>query len=241
MKGYRIELPALSDSEINQVERFLAKDTLRNRSSIRKFLHELANEVRSDNVVTRGAHIRIDDEKFGLIVSERWLLMIKGPMFGRSQWRPWAPIRLEVHAEVMEMAKNVRLRPKIEFSIADHYLNLLLVRAIANEQIRNFIECAFCGNVKHVRIVRQNVRFCGPDHRARFHYLISRQGAKDLLKERRKWRSRGIPCSVQDILILRDRGIKEGTRAARNFLARASLPLQGMDTAELEALRKEYA
>jgi len=239
VKSYRIELPPLSDQEISQVERFLDRKTPRTRSSIRGFLRGLEAELRQTNVLARRARIHIDDPSVALIVRERWLLMIRGPI-GRNRWRPWSPLTLDV--EVVEKSSNLPLRPKLKFSIADHYLNLLLVRAIANGQIRKFVECELCGNVKHVKIVRSGERkFCKTEHRARFHYLISRRGAKNLLTERSKWRAKGVPCSVEDIWTLRNNGSRHGTRSAARLLSKTSLPLRGMDDAELKQVHRLLA
>jgi len=239
MTSYRVELSPLSDQEISQVERFLDRDTARTSSSLRRFLRGLEAELRRTNVLARRARIHIDDPGIALTVRERWLVMIRGPI-GRNRWRPWSPLTLDV--EVVEKARNLPLRPKFKFSIADHHLNLLLVRAIANGQIHKFIECELCGNVKHVKIVRSGERkFCKTDHRVRFHYLISRRGAKDLITERRKWREKGIPCSIEDIWILRKSGLSHGTRSAARILAQASIPLRGMDDAELKQVHRLLA
>lgn len=231
----QMEFLPLGPKEIGIVERFLLRSTLQSRSTLRLFLAGLAGELGRVALP-----IQARDVRAAAALSHRWLRMIRGPMFGRSQWAPWAPLSIEI--EITCGRQKTGIRPKLRFSVADHYLNELLVRAIANGQIHNFIECEFCGSVKHVKIFRKGDkhRFCTADHRAAFHYLVSRRGAKDLLQERRKWRAQGIPCSVQDIRILRESRVTSGSPAARNLLSKACLPLQGLDSSELDTLRRGY-
>jgi hypothetical protein len=163
------------------------------------------------------------------------------PLRGKAlrEIRPqWSLIGFNVKAEIDEREKTAELN--LDFSVADQYFNWLLVRAIANEQICNFIECLFCGDVKYVGIARADVKFCCDDHRVQFHYRQSRMGAKHLLKERRDLRSKGIPSSRQDFSLLRLSGTRHGSRSAARILTRSSISLEHLDDAELEELRADH-
>jgi hypothetical protein len=238
MKEYQLRLESLRDIEIGRIECLLARDTRRSKSALKGFLRKVSGELRREDLVIRTGKLSLSGSNRTLLVIERWLRMIRGPMFARNNWNPWSPIRLTINAEINQNRRDAPTALRRGFAIEDDYFNWLLVRAVANKQVRNFIECALCGNIGHVGIARANVRFCSSDHRSRYHYLISRRGAKDLLESRRKWRAQGIPCSIQDISILRSRGINEGSATAKKLLAQASLPLYDMDSAELTALHR---
>jgi hypothetical protein len=239
MQRYTLSLRPLAPSEISRVELLLAHKTpVRTRASTRAFLSEVTKALKYDEPRLRKNRPRVGARREIANARARWLLKVRGPAFGRNLTPGWSIINLNVKAEIKQGAKNAALW--LDFSLADQYFNWLLVRAIANGQLPNFVECTFCGDVKHVGIVRRNVRFCCTDHRVRFHYYVSRRGAKDLLKERRALRARGIPCSVQDILYLRSSGVQHGTQKAKKLLLGSSLQIAGLDQAERDALRRNY-
>jgi hypothetical protein len=239
MRRYTLSLRPLAPSEISRIELLLAhKTSLRTSASTRAFLSEVTKTLKYDEPRLQKNQLRVGDRREIANARARWLLKIRGPAFGRDLTPSWSIINLNVKAEVRQGAKNAALW--LDFSLADQYFNWLLVRALANDQLPNFVECTFCGDVKHAGIARRNVRFCCTDHRVRFHYYVSRRGAKDLLKERRALRAKGIPCSVQDILYLRSSGVQHGSRKAQKLLLGSSLPIAGLDQAERDALRKHY-
>ena len=93
----------------------------------------------------------------------------------------WSTINLNLKAEVDERAKSAKLN--LDFRVADQYFNWLLVRAIASGQIRNFIECGFCGAVKYAGIVRGDVKACSDSHRYKLLYRTKAQ-REEILRKR---------------------------------------------------------
>lgn len=229
-----LELKSLSDVEIDRVERLLSPD---HRTRVPKvFIRSIAADLKKE-----GTTLKIGSGKSlkGSVAHWQQKVLLARSFRGRNVWKPEAYVKLATRARIVERGKKA----SIELNVAStaEYFDWLLIRAIANGEIQHFIFCEYCGGIKHMKIVRRDIRFCDGHHRSKFNYIAkTRMGAKNLLTTMRARRPDGWPYSQQDMLILRENGVKHGTKKAGDLLMRASFPIEKLDEVERKTFSEDF-
>jgi hypothetical protein len=232
MKPFWLRLDPLDGDEVKLIEEFLAPQW--SRKSIQTSVERILKE-RADHYVC----LRMGQDSEIKAIRENWRQAIVGPAFGRKNWRPSASLKWTVDFVAYTGAKPKR-RLGFTACVEDDFFRWLLVRAVATGQIKRFILCSYCGAAKYAKTSRKNVQFCSDTHRLRFHYVKTRQRSDNFLARIRKLRTQGIPGCVNDIVVLREAGVPEGTKRASRILRGTSLPFHKFDDIEKQMLRNDY-
>lgn len=226
MASYSLMLRPLNDRETSRVCTLLTRvSPLLTKASTLRFRDEVSKMLRHDEHRFKGQLPSLGSREDLRLARERWMLVVKKPKFGEGLRKAWSVPSLNVIAEISEGSKESRV--DLSFEIPGQYFDWLLIRAIANRQVRRFIQCEFCVDVKCVKISRDDIKCCCEDHRVKYHYFNSRRGAKDVLRHRRELRAKGVPTSPIEFAVLRDSRAARGSKLARRLLG--SLPLSIAD------------
>ena len=228
-----LELESLSEREIERVERLLSVE---NRARVAKaFIRSIAADLKRERITLK---IGSSKSLHGAVAHWKQKVLLARNFRGKTIWKPEAYVKCATRARIVDQGKKAIV--ELDVALTAEYFQWLLVRAIRNSQIAHFIFCDYCGGVRYKRIIRKDIRFCIDDHRSQFHYRQTRQGAKDLLKSIRKQRPDGWPFCMQDILILREHGIKPGTKEASKLLMRSSFPIENLDEVERKTFSDDF-
>jgi hypothetical protein len=226
MASYSLVLRPLNDREISRVCTLLTRvSPLLTKASTLRFRDGVSKMLRHDEHRFKGSLPSLGSLQDLRLARERWMRIVTKAKFGAELAKAWSVLSLNVIAEISEFSKESRV--DLNFEIPGQYFDWLLIRAIANGQVRRFIQCEFCVDVKCVEISRDDIKFCREDHRVKYHYFNSRRGAKDVVRHRQELHAKGIPTSPIEFAVLRDSHAARGTKLAKRLLA--SLPVSIAD------------